>query len=330
MSGKIRGTTLLTSAVLAVLLGLWYASLGCAEAETGDVVPACSATGGCGDRCVDRRRGEQCDDGNRMSGDGCSADCQLESAPDGGDTTPPADDAGDTTPPRDDADTTPPRDDGGGTDTGSCPESPCRLRPSCGCPAGQKCRVVFSLLPATLEKECGTAGSGTAGDLCTGDEECTAGTVCSVLYSEDAASTTAMCGDYCNGDSDCSGVGSICYPMLSSGDYPGSCTHACDLVTNAGCPSGTGCKALVMTLGTTEKPMTDCGADVGSGSQGSYCTDDSGCRAGTFCADTDGDTVGNQCFTFCKVASPACPSSLLCNSFDTPMYYGTTEYGYCY
>jgi cysteine-rich repeat protein len=330
MNGKIRGMTLLTAAVLAVPLGLWYASAGCATAETDDVVPRCSATGGCGDRCVDRLRGEQCDDGNRAPGDGCSPACQLESAPDGGDTTPPTDDAGDTTPPRDDAgDATPPRDDGGGTDTGSCPESPCRLRPSCGCPAGQKCTVDFTLLPDELVKQCGPAGSGSSSAICTSDEECMAGTVCSGLYSA-AGLELAMCGDYCNGDSDCSGAGSVCMPMLSSGAYPGSCTHACDLVTNAGCPSGTACKALVMTLGTTEKPMTDCGADVGSGTQGSSCSDDSGCRAGYFCVDADGDTVQDQCIGFCKVATSVCPGGLTCNPWDDPIIFGTTEYGYCW
>jgi hypothetical protein len=162
--------------------------------------------------------------------------------------------------------------------------------------------------------------------MCTSDEECTAGTVCSVLFSDYATSTTAMCADYCNRDGDCSGAGSICVGMLSGGGYPGSCTHACDLVTNSGCPSGTACKPLEITVGTTVTPLTDCGADVGTGSQGAACSDDTGCRAGTFCANTGTST---ECVSFCKVDVGTCPSMLTCYPFDTPMLFGSTEYGYC-
>jgi cysteine-rich repeat protein len=324
MSGKIRGMTLLTAAVLAVPLGLWYASVGCAEAEP-DVQPGlCGPASRCGDWCIDRARGETCDDGNTIAGDGCNAYCQVESVRDGGDTTPPTDDAGETTPPRDDADTTPPRDDGGGTDTGSCPETPCRLRPSCGCPAGQKCSVNFDLLPGSLEKLCATAGSGSSSSMCTSDDECMAGTVCSVLYSADGTGTTAMCGDYCNGPSDCTGAGSVCVGMLTGGGYPGSCSHACDLVTNAGCPSGTACKPLeISSLGLS---LTDCSSDVGTGSAGAACADDLGCRAGTFCADPG---TGLVCISFCKVATGVCPGGLTCYPWDTPITFGGTEYGYC-
>ncbi|USN55551.1 MAG: hypothetical protein H6765_02960 [Candidatus Peribacteria bacterium] len=32
----------------------------------------------CGDGNIDEAAGEQCDDGNKLEGDGCSAECQLE------------------------------------------------------------------------------------------------------------------------------------------------------------------------------------------------------------------------------------------------------------
>src|SRR5262249_12407615 len=41
----------------------------------------------CGDGEIDFSCGEQCDDGNTLGGDGCSADCQVECAADG-DCTP--------------------------------------------------------------------------------------------------------------------------------------------------------------------------------------------------------------------------------------------------
>src|SRR5262245_9165970 len=42
-----------------------------------DAGPPCSASK-CGNKIVDTSAGESCDDGNRISGDGCSADCTVE------------------------------------------------------------------------------------------------------------------------------------------------------------------------------------------------------------------------------------------------------------
>ncbi|MBI5500914.1 MAG: hypothetical protein HY907_11780 [Deltaproteobacteria bacterium] len=329
MSGRVRGLAALAMSAALGVAGVWGLSVGCAEAE-GNIYrpPVCSATGGCGDRCVNYSIGEECDDGNRLPHDGCDASCRLESGSDAGDT-PPRDDGGtDTTPPADDGgtDTTPPRDDGGTTDSGSCPESPCRLRPYCGCAAGEKCTVNFDLLPGTVEKLCGPAGSATSSQTCTADSECMAGTVCAGLFSADPASVVAMCFDYCTSASDCSGGGSICLP-LGSAALPGYCSHACDIMTNAGCPSGTSCRPLEI-ISTGEK-LTDCTGGSGSGTQGAYCVDDTDCRPGFWCADTSGlgDT---ECIAFCRVSSGICSGGLSCNPFDTPMTFGGVEYGYCY
>ena len=330
MGGRIRGIMALGAAIGAGAMGVWGLSVGCAEAEN-DIYrpPVCSATGGCGDRCVNYAAGEECDDGNRMPGDGCDASCRLESGTDAGDTTPRDDGGTDTTPPVDDGATeatdTAPRDDGWTPDTGTCPETPCRLRPQCGCGTGEKCTVDFELLPDTVSKVCGTAGSSTSSQLCTEDGDCMAGTVCAGLFSADALSTEAMCYDFCTAASDCTGVGSVCV-QLGTPSYPGYCSHACDIVTNAGCPAGTSCKPLELTA--TGTPLTDCTADAGSGAQGSYCIDDTGCRAGYFCADPSG--YGSECIGFCRVSSGTCSTGLPCSSFTTPMVYGGVEYGYCY
>jgi cysteine-rich repeat protein len=320
MTGKTARVAVLAATFVAVSLGLWQIAAGCASAEGDDSCP--TAAPRCGDGCLDP--GEECDDGNVRVGDGCSNSCRREALPDGGDT-PPTDDG--TTPPTDDGTTprdegTTPRDDGGG----SCPESPCRLKPYCGCEAGQKCTVDFTLLPDTLEKVCGEAGSGTSDDLCTADTECMAETICGGLYSG-AGVEQAMCFDICTGASDCSGAGSVCVPLVSDEDYPGICSHSCDLVTNRGCPSGTACKPL--EIRATGQSLTDCGADVGYGGPGSSCSDDTGCEAGTFCADTDGDTTGNECIQLCHYPSGSCEIGT-CNAFDPPISYDGDEYGYCY
>lgn len=40
----------------------------------------CKSEEVCGNGIIDWETGERCDDGNRVSGDGCSADCKLEYA----------------------------------------------------------------------------------------------------------------------------------------------------------------------------------------------------------------------------------------------------------
>lgn len=51
-----------------------------------DCSPRCKQLAGiCGDSRIQTLRGEQCDDGNISSGDGCSADCRIEMAAECGD-----------------------------------------------------------------------------------------------------------------------------------------------------------------------------------------------------------------------------------------------------
>lgn len=65
--------------------GLFYgvAGKGCSktctkepDCRSGGKTQACTAT--CGDANIDKGAGEECDDGNAASGDGCSEDCKLE------------------------------------------------------------------------------------------------------------------------------------------------------------------------------------------------------------------------------------------------------------
>lgn len=330
MNARIRNGLLLGAAAVALPWLAWQGGVGCAEAGGDDIIPGCpTARPMCGDRCVDAALGETCDDGNRIPGDGCDPSCHREGPVDAGDTTIPDE----ATMPDDtvmtDESTLP--DDTGRpedtwvpdtTDTGSCPESPCRLWPQCGCPAGEKCTLDPSSTDTTVIKACLPAGTGTITSTCTAEDECSAGTSCFALFTEAPTATVGMCFQFCAAQTDCSGAGAYCLPLVSTASFPGACTHACNLLTGSGCPSGTKCN--IYGLEGSDDLFTDCTSDVGTGAAGSYCTGEADCRSGTFCATSIG-----ECVAYCTSPGSAC-SGGLCNSFDPPAYVGTTEFGYCY
>lgn len=331
MSARIRGWVLGSAAAVVLPWIVWQGVAGCAEVDTGYVPPGCpTARPFCGDGCVDSALGETCDDGNRIPGDGCDPSCHREGLPDAGDTTLPADDAGtsDEATLPDEAtmpdETSTPEDTWvpDTTDTGSCPESPCRLWPQCGCPVGEKCTIDPATTDTTLVKSCSTAGSGTISSTCTVESDCSAGTACFALFTEAPTATLGMCFQFCAAQTDCSGAGSYCLPLITTASFPGACTHACNLLTGVGCPTGTKCN--VYGLEGSDDLFTDCTSDVGSGAAGSYCAGEADCRSGTFCATSLG-----ECIAYCTGPGTAC-SGGICNSFDPPTYIGTTEYGYCY
>jgi cysteine-rich repeat protein len=364
MRAYLRSGVLLGGTALLATVAAWHFSVGCASVESDGPCPSalprcgdgctdpslgescddgnrvsgdgcdmyCHREGvgcprpspSCGDGCVDGSLGEECDDANRMPGDGCDPLCRREGTTDAGDV---GDDGGadDATVPPDDGDVYVPPDDSG-TDTGSCPESPCRLMPQCGCPAGQKCTLDPASTSTTLVKQCAAAGTRNETQTCTAETDCTAGTGCFVLFSESTTSTEAMCYRYCASASDCTGVGSLCVPLLTTASYPGYCSHSCNIISNSGCPSGTKCMPLV--LSATSQLLTDCSADAGYGSAGSYCTVEADCGIGTFCGAESGV---NECIAYCtNPPYGSCSGGYTCNSFTEPFILGGTEYGYCY
>lgn len=351
MVGRMRGAAVPALGIVLAPVVLLGAGFGCAEQGQIPFVqpPGCpTARPGCGDGCVDRAIGETCDDGNRLPGDGCDRDCQRETPADA-DTTPRDDastgDADADLPAEAEAeagadadavadDSTPPRDDGGGTDTGSCLETPCGLRPNCGCPAGQKCTANEDRLALLLlTRECGPAGSRTSSQMCTTDGECAAGTICLPLFTL-AGATDRMCADFCNVEGDCPDPGSICVSLTELVTGTGTCSHSCSPITNTGCPSGTACQ--VMTLNSTHQNLTDCTADVGSAPPHSVCSSGTECRLGTFCADTNGDGLGEECIQWCLYPGGACAGGDTCRQFTDasltplPLIIDGTEYGFCY
>jgi len=228
------------------------------------------------------------------------------------------------------------RDDGarddGTTDTGTCPESPCRILPDCGCPGGEKCSLNFTeLADGNVVRECHEAGSNTSSQLCEADTDCRSETVCSQLLTDyPETTTTAMCYDFCMDGGDCDPTnGSLCIPLASAAGAPGTCSHACNLITNSGCPSGSACKPLTLTASGDQ--LTDCGGDVGSGAHGAPCIDDADCRAGTVCMETDGDSVPDTCLRLCDNVDGACSGGLgTCYGWTTPFVINGVEYGVCF
>lgn len=212
-----------------------------------------------------------------------------------------------------------------GGDTGPCSETPCGLKPNCGCPAGQKCS-----LDDTASRACVQAGTGSTGSTCMDDAECAAGYLCLATNPD---GTMGACFPYCNADTDCTGNGSICVELATAdGPIPNAavCTYACDLVTNSGCPTGHGCDLYGMDRdedGNIDVDFTDCNSMVGAGTQGAYCTDESGCAPGYSCYTTELICLG-YCFDPGGISS--CPSSTECIGFETPAYIGGREVGVCY
>ncbi|MBN1772224.1 MAG: hypothetical protein JXB32_13230 [Deltaproteobacteria bacterium] len=330
MSARIRGWVLLAAAVAVLPLAVWQGAAGCAEAGDDNVSACPTAHPYCGDGCVDAALGETCDDGNRIPGDGCDPSCHREFPVDAGDTTP-EDDAGtmpdetvmpdETTTPED---TSRPEDTWipDTTDTGSCPESPCRLWPQCGCPAGQKCTYDPDLTTeTTLVKMCDTAGTGTTTSICTAESDCSAGTVCLAMSTEEPTPTLAMCFQYCAAQSDCAEAGSYCMALTSSSAFPGACSHACTPSTGSGCPTGSKCNLYVTAA---DEFITDCTSDVGTGTQDSYCSADGDCGRGTLCY-----TELNQCLSYCTPPDSTCTGGRTCVGFDPPATIGGTEWGLC-
>jgi hypothetical protein len=205
-------------------------------------------------------------------------------------------------------------------DTGTCTESPCGLKPNCGCPAGQKCS-----LDDTGGRACMTAGTGTLRSTCVDDSGCAAGYICLLTSS---TGTTGACYPYCDTDGDCTGTGSICF-QLYLGTTPIDafvCSYACDLLTSSGCPAGHSCDFYMIDDdgdGVGDRGLTDCNSEVGAGTQGSYCTSDAECASAYFCDASYSAT----CLAYCYYATGSCPSSTTC--YSSGFYLGSNEVGYC-
>jgi hypothetical protein len=209
-----------------------------------------------------------------------------------------------------------------GTDAASsgCSETPCRiLAPQCGCAAGQSC------YPSGAMRVCAATGTRLEGNGCTTFSDCAPGLGC-VNFSSDAARPGNMCSRVCASDADCAS-GAICVHTIddgTGGTVSGLqfCSRVCTPAPNTGCAPGLACTLFQERAGLM-RIFTDCAGPVGSGRQGTPCVDDIDCAAGFACFNTG---VGNECLSWCRVASPSCPIGTACVSVGTA---GGVEWGAC-
>ena len=293
----------------------------------------------CGDGMVDPAEG--CDDGNNVSGDGCSASCTVETL---------AAACGNGVLENDEA-----CDDGNTTSGDGC-STTCTAESACGdhvVQAGEQCddgntasgdgcsptcqteaATACSLLPqsgcsgATPACDVTPASDGTTACRAvtsqgTSNNHCLVDTACKAGYScvYDSPIDVPWCARFCGGDSDCLGTGSRCVSDL--GGNVRSCSNACDPYGQTGCPTGMGCMAYDSNGGD----FTDCIYQGTVPEQGA-CTTNRDCDTGLACV-ADGSV--KRCLPLCHAGnSNTCPNGGTCLGFVHPIVIGAVTYGACF
>jgi cysteine-rich repeat protein len=258
--------------------------------------------------------GEECDDGNMVSGDGCSSTCKHESVCGNGVVEPGE------------------QCDDGNTISGDGCSPSCQLETSSSCsvfPQGG----CGGATPACDVDDAGDTGcravteAGTSNDHCTVDTACKAGYTC--MHDSTHPELTPLCARFCVHDGDCNGVGARCVDGLAdSQGHPLNifvCSNSCDPYHQTGCPSAMGCVSYYGTGGA--KNYTDC-IYTGNHPDGAACTSDYDCAAGSVCVS---DSMGSnaKCYASCIVGEASTCAAGTCASFATAMTIGTVEYGFC-
>ena len=256
-----------------------------------------------------REVGEACDDGNPSSGDGCSAGCAVESVCGNG-----VREAGEDC------------DDGNTTSGDGCSptchvelQTACMLVPQGGCSGTTPaCDIADDATTACR----GVTAQGTSNDHCTVDTACKAGYTCV----HDGTVATPWCMRFCLHDTDCAGTGSRCVDALD--DSMGNplnvdvCSNACGVYSQTGCPSGMGCLGHDATAGD----FTDC-AYMGNKLDGATCAGSLECLPGSACVTSGGVST---CRSYCIVGDPStCASPMTCAGFVSPLTIGTVQFGVC-
>jgi hypothetical protein len=207
------------------------------------------------------------------------------------------------------------------TSTPTCDESPCKLvNPQCGCPAGDMCAI-----NQDLQRECTAPGSIPLGGACQFLYDCAPGGFCA-----GASSTKAICTEYCDDDAQCGQA--ICVIGLvdeQQNPVPGVtfCSDDCNPINNVGCPSG-----LTCLLGQEEDgQMRTFGIcrGHGNGAQGTACTDNEDCAAGSACFTLNDPNMSKKCLAYCNTSSPSCPSGSSCTAFNPQFVYKNITFGAC-
>jgi cysteine-rich repeat protein len=258
-----------------------------------------------------RENGETCDDGNTTNGDGCSSTCTNESVCGNG-TVDPGEQC----------------DDGNTASGDGCsPTCQHETAASCGLIPQSGCSGTTPACDLTPADDGNTAcravtAQGTSNSHCTVDTACKSGYTC--VHDSDAAATP-WCMRFCAHDSDCNGTGSRCVIGLS--DAQGNslnvdvCSNSCDVYTQSGCPSGMGCQGFDATGGD----YTDC-AYMDGKADGAACTSSLECSSGSLCVD---DGANKLCSPYCIVGDDTTCDLGSCVGFTSPLNIGAVEYGAC-
>ncbi len=209
------------------------------------------------------------------------------------------------------------------TTTQACAEAPCKLvSPQCGCGAGDMCAI-----DDTGTRSCHVEGDTQLQQPCAGLYSCVAGSLC-----VQTSTSTSLCTSYCDADNQCSG--GLCLIQLNDPSNPGGilqdvtlCTDDCNPITSVGCPAGLGlgCGVYQEQAGQM-RIFTLCGG-AGNGGQGTACTTNEDCLAGSACFTLNGDPNDQQCLKYCNLASPSCPGVTTC--VDIMIAYNGVNYGAC-
>ncbi len=260
--------------------------------------------------------GEQCDDGNTVSGDGCSSTCQLENPPQpvcGNGIV----EAGEQC------------DDGNTVSGDGCsstcqiettpPPPACVLVPQSGCSGTTPACDLAAADDGTVDCRAVTK-QGTSDDHCVAATDCKAGFTC---VHDTVAADAPWCSRFCVADATCTGTGSRCLDELTDNggaDVATVCTNACKPVEQTGCPSGMGCLGFIDAGGD----YTDCEymSDIADGDP---CVHSIDCTPGSACVESAGTAT---CEPYCTVGDDT-PCADTCVGFTTPLVIGGVEIGAC-
>jgi hypothetical protein len=193
--------------------------------------------------------------------------------------------------------------------------------------ASSVCGAGLGCYPSGDTSYCeGPTGAGTGPGGCSASTYCSAGYECityTASYGDGTSSELqrATCESLCRVSmTDCASS-KTCTPLTGAptvnGVAYGVCTFNCDLVTSAGCPSGTSC---LVSSPQGEAAFTDC-VQTGTAVGANGCTATGfDCAPGYYCS-------SGNCTKYCKTSSDC--ASGACTQFSPPFSVQGVTYGFC-
>jgi len=201
----------------------------------------------------------------------------------------------------------------------TAPSNKCGLVPQCGCATGETCDVD----DGAGNVSCVTAGKAAMGTPCTTTAGCAAGLTC----------VFGTCHAYCDkpGAACTQPKTGACLQVKGQGGTAipnyAVCLVACDLRDAASCGGTTAAGTGICML--DGQGGTDCANVAGTPKAlNQACAPEDDCAGGLVCVVTGSATTGS-CKKWCRVGTNDCGGTTTCNSFQTKVMVGTTEYAAC-